>query len=418
MAMTFETPVVFNKSFHQLYTGTGTAGQAGSSSAAYIPSLWTFNTSLTPSAGDMIVVEVPIAGVNAGVWISIDNGTTYLPVAVIAKTRLTTHFGVGAKVLLIYETNVITAMYGTDTTGAAAGASTTEVTGNRWTILNYYDSNTTYSPASLGFGYGTCATAADTAAKTATLSSYKLTTGGIVAIKFSYAVGANATLSINSTTAKAIYYDGEKIKAGVISAGDIAVFVYSSYFRLIAIHKAATGRVVMMQSATATSSGVTRYVPYVSAYSGEAELFGSTRLYLWENTSGAWFNIGNGTKGGISLWDTKSGSTQYYGNIQMGTLTANRTFTFPNNTGTIALTSDIPSVPSWALASSKPTYTATEVGALPSTTTYVSTVNGSSGAVTVRELPAVTASDNGKFLRVVEGAWAAATVASANGVSF
>lgn len=33
-------------------------------------------------------------------------------------------------------------------------------------------------------------------------------------------------------------------------------------------------------------------------------------------------------------------------------------------------------------------------------------------------LPAVTTSDNGKFLRVVDGAWAAATVASANGVSF
>lgn len=33
-------------------------------------------------------------------------------------------------------------------------------------------------------------------------------------------------------------------------------------------------------------------------------------------------------------------------------------------------------------------------------------------------LPTVTASDNGKFLRVVSGAWAAATVADANGVSF
>lgn len=33
-------------------------------------------------------------------------------------------------------------------------------------------------------------------------------------------------------------------------------------------------------------------------------------------------------------------------------------------------------------------------------------------------LPSVTSSDNGKFLRVVNGAWAAATVPSANGVSF
>ena len=35
-----------------------------------------------------------------------------------------------------------------------------------------------------------------------------------------------------------------------------------------------------------------------------------------------------------------------------------------------------------------------------------------------KELPAVTASDNGKFLRVVSGAWAAAAINNANGGSF
>lgn len=35
-----------------------------------------------------------------------------------------------------------------------------------------------------------------------------------------------------------------------------------------------------------------------------------------------------------------------------------------------------------------------------------------------KELPAVTASDNGKFLRVVSGAWAAVSISDANGVSF
>ena len=35
-----------------------------------------------------------------------------------------------------------------------------------------------------------------------------------------------------------------------------------------------------------------------------------------------------------------------------------------------------------------------------------------------KELPAVTASDNGKFLRVVNGAWSAETIPSANGGSF
>lgn len=48
----------------------------------------------------------------------------------------------------------------------------------------------------------------------------------------------------------------------------------------------------------------------------------------------------------------------------------------------------------------------------------VTSVNGATGAVTVREVPAVTTADNGKFLRVVNGAWAAVEIANANGGSF
>ena len=48
----------------------------------------------------------------------------------------------------------------------------------------------------------------------------------------------------------------------------------------------------------------------------------------------------------------------------------------------------------------------------------VTSVNGKTGAVTIYEVPAVTTSDNGKFLRVVNGAWAVAEVDNASGVSF
>ena len=48
----------------------------------------------------------------------------------------------------------------------------------------------------------------------------------------------------------------------------------------------------------------------------------------------------------------------------------------------------------------------------------VTSVNGKTGAVTVHEVPAVTASDNGKFLQVVNGTWAAVEIANANGGSF
>ena len=48
----------------------------------------------------------------------------------------------------------------------------------------------------------------------------------------------------------------------------------------------------------------------------------------------------------------------------------------------------------------------------------VTSVNGQTGAVAVLEVPYVTASDNGKFLRVVDGAWAAAVIDYATGGSF
>ena len=48
----------------------------------------------------------------------------------------------------------------------------------------------------------------------------------------------------------------------------------------------------------------------------------------------------------------------------------------------------------------------------------VTSVNGKTGAVTVHEVPTVTTSDNGKFLRVVNGAWAAVAIPDANGGSF
>ena len=85
-----------------------------------------------------------------------------------------------------------------------------------------------------------------------------------------------------------------------------------------------------------------------------------------------------------------------------------------------------PTVPAWAKASSKPSYTKSEVGLgnVDNVQQYsasnpppypVSSVNGQTGAVTIPTLPTVTASDNNKFLKVVNGAWAAASLPTYNG---
>lgn len=145
--------------------------------------------------------------------------------------------GTGAFPMRRYGTTAMST--GTTTTGWTAGAiQTFTYDGSAW--IREYWNNTTYSNASLGQGYATCSTAAATTAKTASLSSYSLTSGGIVSVRFTYDVPAGATLNVNSKGAKAIYYRNAAITAGVIKAGDIATFVYSTYYRLISIDRGMT----------------------------------------------------------------------------------------------------------------------------------------------------------------------------------
>lgn len=123
-------------------------------------------------------------------------------------------------------------------TGYAQRVTTYMFNGTHWVwITNSYDANTTYTNVKLGHGYATCSTAEATTAKVGTLSSYTLTTGGIVAVKFTNAVPANSTLNINSRGAKNIYYRGAKITDNVIKAGDVATFIYSSQYHLLSIDR-------------------------------------------------------------------------------------------------------------------------------------------------------------------------------------
>lgn len=73
---------------------------------------------------------------------------------------------------------------------------------------------------------------------------------------------------------------------------------------------------------------------------------------------------------------------------------------------------DLPTVPT------KVSELTNDSGYITAAQAPVQSVNGKTGVVTVREVPIVTTADNGKFLRVVNGAWAAVEIANANGGSF
>ena len=80
--------------------------------------------------------------------------------------------------------------------------------------------------------YGTCATAAATAAKVVTVSGgWELTPGAIVSIKFTYTNTAqNPTLNVNGTGAKKVWYSTALITTGSLSyagyANRIAQYMY------------------------------------------------------------------------------------------------------------------------------------------------------------------------------------------------
>ena len=111
------------------------------------------------------------------------------------------------------------------------------------------------TPQELGIGYGTCSTAAGTTAKAATCSGYTLKTCGMVAVKFNYAVPGNSTLNVNNTGAKSIHYNGAAITAGIILAGDTALFSYDgTNYQLLSVDAWGV-RIAALETSTPASSG-------------------------------------------------------------------------------------------------------------------------------------------------------------------
>ena len=96
--------------------------------------------------------------------------------------------------------------------------------GSAGQVLKYGGSSGAASWGSDSY-YGTCSTAAATAAKTVSLSGFSLFTGATVAVMFSNGnTAANPTLNINSTGAKTIYYRNAALTsstAGIISKNGV-----------------------------------------------------------------------------------------------------------------------------------------------------------------------------------------------------
>ena len=100
-------------------------------------------------------------------------------------------------------------------------------------------SNGSGAPVWKAPSYAVCSTAAGTAAKTASISNFKLVTGARVCIKFTneHTSSTAATLNVNSTGAKTIYYKGVTVTNGSLStnrhswnAGEMVELVYDGTY--------------------------------------------------------------------------------------------------------------------------------------------------------------------------------------------
>ena len=203
---------------------------AGGTQVAVIP---TGRLDSTSTATAMTATVEGIRELKDGVCVWLENGV----VTSASGVKLNVN-GLGAKPIYnsMADASAVTTAFNVNYTMLFVYNST-RVSGGCWDMVYGYDSNTTYTPPKLGFGYGTCSTAAATAAKAVSISSYTIVAGGIVVVKFDNAVPANATLNVTSKGAKAIHYKGAAITAGVIKAGDTCTFMYSTYYHLISIDR-------------------------------------------------------------------------------------------------------------------------------------------------------------------------------------
>ena len=95
--------------------------------------------------GMIIKIIVPVAGNTRGTCLSIDGGTTYHPVVYNTNTLISTHFGVGTALLLMYDNNISASVYNNSTTATAIKGV--------WRVLNNSDANTWVANSASSAGY-------------------------------------------------------------------------------------------------------------------------------------------------------------------------------------------------------------------------------------------------------------------------
>lgn len=180
------------------YGGTGTTTAPTKGGVIYASSTSAYASTAAGTSGYLL----QSGGGNAPSWINATNSNT---ASTIVKRDSSGNFSAGT----------ITATLSGNATTATTLATTRTIDG-----INFNGSTNIVH-------YGTCSTAAATAAKTVAVSGFVLEVGATATVKFSYTNSAsNPTLNVNSTGAKSIYYNGAAITSSYLVANRVYTFVY------------------------------------------------------------------------------------------------------------------------------------------------------------------------------------------------
>lgn len=176
------------------------------------------------------------------------------------------------------------------------------------------------------------------------------TSGSALLTTTSTANTASPTITARSTT-NGRYYAIEADKDGILYVNVPWTDHYNWTDLLNRPNRAASSTdgggasTVEINGAIPASSGISGYLLYGAAASGDEEVKAQSTLYIYNLLSGdaisqAQLNIGASRVKGILSLHT-SGNNSYTGDITVGTLTETRTYTLPDESGTIALTTDL-----------------------------------------------------------------------------
>lgn len=248
--------------------------------------------------------------------------------------------------------------------------------------------------------YGTCSTAAATAAKVVSLTGFTLDTGARIVVKFTVTNTASSpTLNVNSTGAKAIYYRGSAITASYLAANRTYEFVYNgTQWDLVGdINTDSAFRVLQ----TATTSNAS--YPLLLAPSGQTSTVSTTSYFdsgvtLNPSTNTIAANV-SGSAGSVA-WENVSSKPSYYDAKAIKSITrSGATFTYTcldDTTGTFTQ-QDNNTAHSHSVGTG---LTVSGSGGTSGTTTYSANLNSTTSLGTIgttSKLYAVGVDANGKL---------------------